>query len=169
MNEAAQSLVGVDPDDTDVFEFGGARFVLGVMPAGKWSIIQSRQMVVQQEAMRRMIPVLNAKGIAPDAVVSTTEMSDGTKIELTQVDIAAAQDSEHIEQLMQIRIDALKLSLRSMTGFKNRHGTEFKLEFEFGFPTDASMRVFGVNRGLLDALWIRIRELNSLGTLAKKA
>lgn len=157
-------LIGVDPNDTKEVSFGGARFIVGVMGAGDWDVIEARHALARQRATRRAIKELSDAGTDPERVVHTSR--EGT--EVTEADMAVMQDPLFIQEMNGVLLEAARLSVRGHSGFVNRNGDQFEFSLVDGKVAPTVVEVYARNSKLLRALWLHIRELNDMGTLAKK-
>lgn len=153
--EAAEALVGIDPNDTREVKYGGATFKLGVLPAGKWDVLDARFASARQAALRRAIRDLAAEGQDPDA--------DGAAFKQAMI------DPEFLETIHRIVLDALSSCLLGHCDFVNRSGQPFPFETtEDGRVTPQTLKVYAHNGQLLRGLWLHIRELNDMGLAGKK-
>lgn len=160
-------LIGIDPDDEEVVQYGPATFTVGVLPAGLWEDLTSRYMLARQEAMRRNTRRLNADGLDPDEVV--LKLDSG--VELKRVDLAISnEDPQFIRDTREVFLEAARFGVRGHTNFRNRKGVEFAFELdEDGGMSPETLRLYGANIDLVRALWTHLRKLNDFGAVGKKA
>lgn len=152
--EGAAALIGIDPDDTTVVEYGPARFTLGVLPAGRWDVLDARFAAARQDAFRRAIKELGAEGAdAEDSELSYRR---------------ALTYPEFQDAIRSCCLEALAYSLRAVVNFTNRKGDAFPFEVVDGKLSEATLRIYAHNGPLLRALWLHVRAMNDMGLAGKK-
>lgn len=152
--EGAAALIGIDPDDVSVVEYGPAKFTLGVLPAGKWDVLDARFSAARQDAFRRATKDLSDAGLDPeDANLSYQK---------------ALTYPEFQEAIRSCCLEALAYSLRAVENFTNRKRQPFPFEVVDGKLSDATLRVYAQNGQLLRALWLHVRAMNDMSLAGKK-
>lgn len=194
--EVPLQLVGLMPDDTErviILSSSGRPttgvVTIGTLPGAIWHRLATQAAVLRQNSVARLVAVIAARGEdpmspAPDfeamrAALEERMVRAGLKPEKTDGEaptrlmVELMKDTEFLEALFAVQLDAAVYAVRSIDGVVDARGNPWAVTFEKtpqGDRLDARSRlVVDRNRDMVAQLWPRIEAMNTLGAPEKKA
>lgn len=161
----ADELVGLMPDDVDAVEVGGARFLLGPVPADVWARHETERTVEFQDAHRRAIAACVSRGEEPTA---QHVGPDGVETGSTNVLTEMMRDAHLTARNAALCLDLLAYSLRGHERLVDRRRQPVHFGRE-GDRIDArTAAIYRVNHSIVAELYPAARRLNMLEDSGKK-
>ena len=170
MDETTQPFIGIDPDDTAQVQVRGATVTIGAIDQGVWSRINAEAQLAHEGAKRRAIRRLASEGLDPE------ELAEGGTA-VSRLQLEAYMDPGFREQHFNVQCEAVRHAVRAHDGLLKRDGSAIScervpLKQAFGECTvlsEATLRVYRANPVLVEALWMPIFRMQTLGEAEKKA
>lgn len=166
--DAADHLLGIDPDETTEYSERGVVLTIGVMDRPAWERIESMTSAAFLEAHRRAITAISLKGLDP----SERREPDGP----TAAEISAALDPDFRTAMADCFEEVARLAVKGHRGLISRTTQQpvpFETEVvrnnrgEYTVVSRNTLRWYRVN-GLLPGIYTAVKKLNSLSVLEKK-
>lgn len=166
----ADAFIGIDPDDTVEVEYHGVTVTVGVIPSGVWTRLSGELAVSHRDAKRHAIKLLREQGIDPE----DTKDLFGQKV--TVADLAAMNDPTHRENVLRVCLHAVGWAVRGHKNWNTRKNepvpctlvTKNYEGIEVQVLDKSTLRYYAANKGLMDAVYGAIKNLQELGPEAKK-
>jgi len=166
-DQTTQPFIGLDPDDTAEVKVGGATFTSGVSDQGMWARTHAEAVLAYENAKRRAIKRIADEGGDPEEPVEG---------KTTRLDVEAYTDPTYRERLFNAQCEAVRYAVRGHEGLLKRDGTPHPfqrntLKRDFGEVhalDEATLRLYRANPRIVEALWMPIWRLQTLGEAEKK-
>lgn len=159
-------LIGVDPDDTMDVEMGGATFVVGPVPGDVWEKLSGERALLLQDSVRRAIKRISDRGENPDDFWVDRKRQVST---MTKLEVESSSDPSYRHAMIPVMVEGAKHALRDHRKFLTRKREPIPFKRSNGVVEEETLRYYRVNVTVLEAVWLHLYILNTLGDQGKKA